>query len=72
MEEKLQTIIDLLNEQNRVNSKLNAVFLTKLTLIENLVSASLMPEPHKAQAILACKDLILYSKEVMDELKDIR
>ena len=70
MEDKLNTIISLLEAQNEANQKLNPLYLTKLAVIENLLSASLMPEPERSKAILDCKPIIEFSQKLLKDLID--
>ena len=70
MEDKLNTIVSLLVAQNEANQKLNSHYLTKLAVIENLLSASLMPEPERSKAILDCKPLIEFSQKLLKDLID--
>ena len=70
MEDKLNIILSLLAAQNEANQKLNSLYLTKLAVIENLLSASLMPEPERSKAILNCKPLIEFSQKLLKDLID--
>ena len=70
MEDKLNTIISLLEAQNEANQKLNSLYLAKLAVIENLLSASLMPESERSKAILDCKPLIEFSQKLFKDLID--
>ena len=70
MEDKLNTIISLLEAQNEANQKLTPLYLTKLAVIENLLSASLMPEPERSKAILDCKPIIEFSQKLLKDLID--
>ena len=70
MKDKLNTIVSLLVAQNEANQKLNSLYLAKLAVIENLLSASLMPEPERSKAILDCEPLMKLSQKLLKDLID--